>query len=109
MKQITIFKCEHCEFFQHIDSSKVLEHEEICIAKPKNTSICFGCTHLEEIPKEYSTKKGVKKSTHCFHCKLFDKVMYPYSCVFKGLVANFPQSFIDETQMPNQCDQYQQY
>ena len=108
MKKIEAYKCDFCKKKLERQSA-MIRHEDLCSCNPKNFSACSNCVHLVEttiditrIGGEYGEPYTTKSKS--FHCKHFDKILYPMIVVRKGLLKRYPETFEEQELMPNKCE-----
>lgn len=106
IENVTLYSCEHCKRKMQRKHAMIL-HEQHCGKNPKNWSACSGCAFMKEGQTEvyYQDHDGESKSyAKTFHCEKFNKDLYPYKVVRKGLLEKYPESFYGMEQMPTTCE-----
>lgn len=103
----TVFQCDFCDK-RLFRKNAMVSHEFVCSQNPINKDACLNCSFCQEIEKEiyYDSYYGERSRTvKSFKCTKLDKVMYPHKA--KMIEAKYPESFEDETVMPNECEYFE--
>jgi hypothetical protein len=110
IENITLYKCGFCKKKMQRKHA-MIKHEEHCSKNPKNWSACSGCVFMKEGETEVYYQNNYsgemeESSKRCktFHCEKFNKDLYPYKVVKKGLLGKYPESFEGMEQMPTTCE-----
>lgn len=109
MKLITkpIFKCDYCDKKLY-KVSAMEKHEGNCIKNPATFSQCHDCVNCSTFKIEYWLD-GLPMQANGFNCSAFNKQMYPFKAVRKGLLEKYPETFEGKFLMPSKdCKHYEQ-
>lgn len=107
-----VYNCDYCKFSTiHEDLFK--RHNVTCKESPNRFDACIDCKFCKRVDKivlrKYKQKnrepKEVKSSG--FVCEKLNKKMFPRHVIKYGIVENFPEAFIGETLMPNECEYFE--
>lgn len=112
-ENVTVYVCEYCKkklFREHA----MVNHESTCDKNPLNHKACFGCVHLDNDEVEYYVGyhydgDPIEKTSGCFKCKKFDKLMFTWNAEKLKLPEKYPETFEDQKRMPNSCRHFQQF
>lgn len=104
----TVYVCEHCGkklFRKHA----MVNHEFNCSHNPKNYAACSACVFLEEKQETVYYTRGhdgseVSAESRSFFCSKYQKGLYPFKAVRKGLIEKYPETFHGQEQMPRTCE-----
>lgn len=101
-----VYNCEHCNKL-YLVKYYALRHEDWCGSNPKNWPKCGDCKYLREIKKEVFTGSedyGYHRECKSFFCDKKQIGLYPAKVLRNGLVNKYPETFINETIMPVECE-----
>lgn len=104
----TVFQCDFCDK-RLFRKNAMVNHEFICSQNPINKDACLGCSHCKEIEKtlyvDHPIYGDYERQAKSFKCTKLGKLMYPHKA--KIIESKYPESFEDETLMPNECEHFE--
>ncbi len=112
-KPTEYYRCEYCNKL-YLMKSACIKHEQRCKQNPDNCDACLkGCSHLEATEELYYIECCINgdydEKEHKavgFNCNKHNKLMYPYTAVYKDLPNKYPETFESKERMPTECDDF---
>lgn len=116
-ENVTQYGCDFCKK-KLIVKSAMIRHEDNCLNNPKNIRPCLSCDHMERVKMDVEFIRGYNhqygetefytKEIDVFRCKLYDKMMFPFSIERKDLHNIYPETYSGQEPMPKECEGFKE-